>query len=99
MAERERRLFQSGPILMRLLRDGGSLIIPNRRIQSGDRHQRLIQMFFDYWQVRFNANRTVIIKCVTGVGNELYGLEQIVNHNRLEDVKLKVPLRTAKGDS
>src|ERR1043165_7822913 len=66
-AQLNRRLAQADPLFVRVLGDLGGVVVADVRVQSGDEHKRLAQMFVALRAVEFDAGDAVIDEAVTGI--------------------------------
>src|SRR5207244_1685904 len=85
------------PFRMSLLCDLARLVVADVRREDRDRDERVSQVLVDHPAVRLDAPGAVLVERDTGVGDELDGLEQVVEHHGLEDVELEVSLRAGEG--
>src|SRR5205085_7132222 len=97
-AQRNRSVAQRDALLVRVLGDLGGVVVADVRVQSGDEHERLAQVFVNLRAVEFDAGDAVINEAVTGVFQEADRMEQVVDQHRLEDVQLEVALRAGETD-
>lgn len=93
------RLPERGSLLVRVLGDGGGLIISDVEVQSGDKHERLVEELIDSVFIRGNADDAVINKGVACSSDEIRRSEDVGDHDGLVDVELEVAVHTASGDS
>lgn len=96
MAKRQGRFTQRRSIFVGLFGDLGCTIVSDVRIERRHGHQGLVQMFLNHREIGLNPHGAMIVEGATGIRDKLYGFEQIVDHHRLKDVELKVPLRARK---
>src|SRR5687767_14795791 len=77
--ELDRDFSQRLTLLVRSLRDLGGIVVADVRIQSGDEHQRIVEILLDAHAVRLDANDAVLAQAVGSVGQEANALQEVVN--------------------
>ena len=92
MAKGEGRLSQSGLLLVGFLGDLGGLVIADVGIESRHKHQRVLDITVDHFVVGLDSRDAMDREGMAGVGEEPYGVKEIVDDNGLEDIQLKVAL-------
>ena len=94
--------FQGGILQADFFAVGGegnlrSFFVANVGVQSGDEHQAIVEIGLNPGGVGFDAHSAEIIKRLTAIGQQLHRLQHVVEHDRFEDIELKVALRSGKG--
>src|SRR3954468_5462607 len=90
------RLAQGDAFLVSVLGNLRGVVVTDVWIQSRDEHERILQVLVNLRAVEFDTGNAVVNKAVTGVFDEANRMEQIVNHDRIEDVQLEVALRACE---
>ena len=85
-------------ILEGFLGDLCRVVVADVRVERGDQHQRVVEVFLDIGFVGFDANGAVVVERAAGVGDEADGLQKVVDHHRLEHVELEVARGAADVD-
>ena len=91
-AERDRGLLEAGFLLVSLLGDLSGLIVSDVRVRA----VTSISEFLTYSAMRSRFGSIPTAQCSwnesASVGQEAYRIEEIENHDRLENVELEVAL-------
>lgn len=85
-----RRFLQCDVLMMGFFRDLGGVVVPDVRVQGGHQHERVAQMGGDLVASRLDADGAMVVEGHAGISQQAYGLQEVVNHHRLEHVQLKV---------
>ena len=82
----ERRFPKGGSLFVSILRNFGGFIVPNVIVEGRHKHQRIFQVGLN---VAFNGHQTLNTAGSEGsacIREQVNGMHEIVNHERLEDV-------------
>src|SRR5580704_8121096 len=77
----------------------GGFVVAHFWAQSGDEHQRILNVLRDTFLVQFHPNNAVAREGTASVGEQTHGVQEIVNDHRLKYVELKISLRAGKANS
>src|SRR5215469_15157654 len=97
MAEPESGVAEAGTLAMRFQGDFGGPFVTDVRIQRCHEHEAAFEMFGDAGAIRFDAGCAADHKGTAAFGEEFDRLEEVMKNDGLENVQLKVTLRSGEG--
>jgi len=92
IAQFDAGLFQGDVLLERQLRGLCRVLIADVRVERRDEHKRVVKIVVHLLLVGLDSIDAVILEGYDGLCQKTAGLEEIVSHNRHEDVQFKVAL-------
>lgn len=96
--ELESGLLEGDSLLVGVLGNLGGHVVANLGVEGGHQHERLVHELGDSLLVGDDAVDAVDSERSRSVGNESDGLEQVGDHDGLEDVELELAGGTGVGD-
>lgn len=92
------RLLEGDSLLVGVLGNLGGSVVTNLGVKGGDKHEGLLHELLNSLLVGNNTLNTVDAERLGTISNQADRRKQVGNHNRLENVKLKLARGTSKSD-
>lgn len=92
-------LLEGETLLVSVLGDLGGHVVANDGVKAGDKHERLVEESIDSLLVGLKTLNQVLLERAHTVAQQTGAVEEVADHDGLEDVQLEVTLRTSEGDS
>ncbi len=97
MPELQCGLAQADVFHMRGMGDLRGLVVSHLRRQRGYEHQRVLHVPVQFGAIDLNAFDHVLHVSVAGICDQGDGMQEVVNHHRLVNVELEIPLRACES--
>jgi len=94
-----RTFLQCQPLLMGILRNLRGHVIANDRVEAGHQHQALLHDGGDPLLIRLDALNKVPLEAAHTISQKSRAVQEIPDHDGLDDVELEISLRTSKSSS
>lgn len=91
-------LLESEALLVGVLGDLAGHVVADDGVEAGDKHERLVEQGADAALVGLEALDEVGAEAGHAVGEQAGGVQEVGDHDGLEDVELEVALGAGKGD-
>ena len=97
-AEGDACLLEADVLVERLVRGLRGVLVTDVRVQRRDEHERAMEILVHLLAVRRDSCDAAVVERLDRVGEEACGLEEVIDHDRHEDVQLEIALRGGKAD-
>jgi hypothetical protein len=92
-------LLEGKALLVSVLGDLAGHVVTDDGVEAGDKHERLVEQGADAALVGLEALDEVGAEAGHAVCEQTRGVQEVGDHDGLEDVELEVTLRAGEGDS
>src|ERR1051325_3615337 len=93
----DRRLAQGDALLVCVFRDLRRVVVAYVLVERRHEHERVAQVRFDLLAIEFYSGDAIIDEAVAGILDQANRVEQVMNHDGVEDVQLEVALRAREA--
>ena len=97
-AEGDTCLLEADILIERLVCGLGGVLVADVWVQRRDEHERAMEILVHLLAVRRDSRDATVVERLDRVGEEACGLEEVIDHDRHEDVQLEIALRGRKAD-
>lgn len=94
----EGSLLEGGSLLVGLFSGGSSIVVTNVGIKGGDEHEGLLHDGTNTGFIGLDALDAIESEGIGGIGNETNTGEKVLDHDGLEDIKLKMTIGAGNGN-